>query len=116
MQALQGVSFEVAKGQTLGLVGESGCGKTTVAMAILGILPENGSIDGGEIRLDRDDLVPLSEDQLRKYRWNRISTIFQAAMSSLNPVHRVGDQVVEAIQAHEDVSVDIARERTARLF
>ena len=116
VQARQGVSFEVREGRALGLVGESGCGKTTVAMAIMGILPENGSVTGGAIRIDGADLAGLSESQMRPYRWDRVSMVFQAAMSSLNPVHRVGDQVIEAIQAHESVRLDEARERTAGLF
>jgi peptide/nickel transport system ATP-binding protein len=110
------VSFDVQGGRALGLVGESGCGKTTVAVAIMGILPENGSVTGGAIRIDGADLAGLSENQMRPYRWDRVSMVFQAAMSSLNPVHRVGDQVIEAIQAHESIRLDRARERTAGLF
>ncbi|RMF84132.1 MAG: ABC transporter ATP-binding protein, partial [Nitrospinota bacterium] len=100
-QAVDRVSFTLHEGENLGLVGESGCGKTTMAKAILRLLPPNGMISGGEIRFRGQDLVPLREEALRKIRWKEISIISQSAMNALDPVYRVGDQIVEAIRAHE---------------
>lgn len=116
VSAVAGVSFAIWRGEALGLVGESGCGKTTIALAVLKVLPDNAVILGGQLRFDGMDLVPLSEAEMRSIRWKRISMVFQAAMSSLNPVYKVGEQVVEAILAHEPVSLASARERTAALF
>ena len=117
VQAVEGVSFELAQGQSLGLVGESGCGKTSVATSLMRLLPENARLVGGQVRLGGTDLLRLSEDEVRGYRWRRIAMVFQAAMNSLDPVHRVGQQVIEAIEAHgmESTLAD-ARERVARLF
>ena len=117
VQAVEGVSFELARGQSLGLVGESGCGKTSVATSLMRLLPENARLVGGQVRLGGTDLLRLSEDEVRGYRWRRIAMVFQAAMNSLDPVHRVGQQVIEAIEAHgmESTLAD-ARERVARLF
>ncbi|MFQ5878706.1 MAG: ABC transporter ATP-binding protein [Dehalococcoidia bacterium] len=115
VRAVDGVSFQLAPGETLGLVGESGCGKTSLALSILKLLPDNARV-GGHVYFDGTDLAALSEDELRRYRGRRIAMIFQAAMNSLDPVYRVGDQVVEAILAHEEVSLAAARERAAGLF
>ena len=117
VQAVEGVSFELAPGQSLGLVGESGCGKTSVATSLMRLLPENARLAGGVIRLGGTDLLQLDEDQMRGYRWRRIAMVFQAAMNSLDPVHRVGQQIIEAIEAHgmEPTMAD-ARARVARLF
>jgi len=114
--AARDVTFDVHPGESMGLVGESGCGKTTVALALLRILPDNGAIAGGAIELDGADLATLSERQMAEHRWRDISMIFQAAMNSLNPVYRVVDQIVEAIQAHEPLSAADARDRSAELF
>ena len=117
VKAVDGVSFELEHGRSLGLVGESGCGKTSIAVCLLRLLPDNAQIKGGHIHFDGADLVALTEDQMRTYRWNRISMVFQAAMNSLNPVQRVGDQIVEAMQTHwESITVAEARERVAELF
>lgn len=116
ISAVAGVSFAVRRGEALGLVGESGCGKTTIALAVLKVLPDNALILGGQLYFDGMDLVPLGEAEMRSIRWKRISMVFQAAMSSLNPVYRVSEQVVEAILAHEPVSLTSARDRTATLF
>ncbi len=117
VRAVDDVTFQLQQGQSLGLVGESGCGKTTIAMSILKLLAYNARIMGGHIYFDGLDLVPLGEDEMRRVRWRGISMIFQAAMNSLNPVYRVGDQIIEAITTHEpNVTVDEARERVARLF
>ena len=117
VQAVQGVSFELAKGRSLGLVGESGCGKSSIANCLMGLLPDNAVITGGQILLGGKDLLPLSEDELREYRWRRIAMVFQAAMNVLDPVYRVGQQIVEAIDAHGmEQTATGAWERVAKLF
>jgi len=98
--AVDGVSFNVGRGDSLGIVGESGCGKTSLAISMLKLLPENAEILGGEIRINGTDIVPLSEDQVRKYRWRNVSMVFQAAMNSLNPVYTIEEQILEAMRQH----------------
>jgi len=100
LRAVEGVSFSLEEGRSLGFVGESGCGKTTLGMALMGLLPPNADITGGRIILQGEDLLQKSEEEIRKIRWKKISMIFQAAMNALNPVHRVQDQIAEAILAH----------------
>ncbi len=117
VKAVDGISFELARGEVLGLVGESGCGKTSIAVTLMKLLPDNALILKGQVLLDGQDLMTMDDTTLRKYRWRRISMIFQAAMNSLNPVHRVGDQIVEAIEAHDMVTtMKEARETVDRLF
>jgi len=110
------VTFSVASGGTLGLVGESGCGKTTIAKAIMRLLPKNGEITGGRILLKGRELVDLPMDEVRQYRWEEIAMISQSAMNALNPVARVGYQLVEAMQAHRKVSRAEANRRMAEVF
>lgn len=114
--AVDSVSFSLDRGQALGIVGESGGGKTSLGLALMKLLPENGHLTGGQINLDGVDLFHLTENQMREYRWNRISMVFQAAMNSLNPVYRVEDQIAEAIQAHQSVSRREALEVVTELF
>src|SRR5467141_247775 len=117
VKAAEDVSFTVEKGEALGLVGESGCGKTTVALSILKLLPSGGKIRRGKILFNGEDLVPLSDKEMRKIRWKGISIVFQGAMNALNPVFKVGDQIVEAIRLHEpDVSKSDAKKRAEGLF
>ncbi len=117
VKAVDGVSFDLERGQVLGLVGESGCGTTSVAMSLMKLLPDNASLLGGQVLLDGQDLVPMGEDELRRYRGRRIAMIFQAAMNSLDPVYRVGDQIVEAVEAHGlDKTRAETRQRVERLF
>lgn len=117
VKAVDGVSFQVKKGEALGLAGESGCGKTTVALSILRILPTGGRIVGGKILFRGKDLVKLKDKQIREVRWKGISIVFQGAMNALNPLFKVGDQVVEAIRLHEPkVTKKQAWERTEKLF
>ena len=97
---MQGVSFELRRGPSLGLVGESGCGKSSLANGLMGLLPDNARVEGGQVILGGQDLLGLPEDELREYRWRRISMVFQAAMNVLDPVYRVGHQITEAIEAH----------------
>jgi peptide/nickel transport system ATP-binding protein len=118
VKAVDNVSFEVERGEAMGLVGESGCGKTTIALSILRILPSNGAIRAGKIMFKGSDLINLTEYEIRtQIRWKGISIVFQGAMNALNPVYRVGDQIVEAIQLHEhDVSKEEADKRVEMLF
>jgi peptide/nickel transport system ATP-binding protein len=115
--AVNGVSFQVFPGETLGLVGESGCGKSTTAMAILNLVQAPGRIAGGSIRLNGKDLTALDQRSLRQVRWREVALIPQGAMDSLNPVVPVGKQVAESIQAHQDrVSRPELRDRVAELL
>jgi len=117
VSAVDNITFSVGKGESLGLVGESGCGKTSVAITILRLLPENAEIMGGRVLLDGTDLTNLSAEQMRKVRWRRISMIFQAAMNALNPVYKVGDQIIEALETHlAYMSIQESRERVEELF
>ena len=99
-RAVEGVSFSLEPGRSLGFVGESGCGKTTLGMALLRLLPQNARITEGHILFDEIELLDLLEEEMREVRWKKISMIFQAAMNALNPVHRVGEQIAEAILTH----------------
>ena len=117
VRAVDGVSFFVEKGEVFGLAGESGCGKTTAGLSILRLLPPYGRIVGGRIVFDGVDLLSIREPEFRrKYRWKRISMIFQGAMNALNPVFRVGDQIAEAIMLHEKVSKEEAMDKVRELF
>jgi peptide/nickel transport system ATP-binding protein len=117
IRAVDGVTLEVRRGETLGLVGESGCGKTSVALSLLGLLPENAIIKSGQIRLDGEELLPLMESQMRGHRWHDISMVFQGAMNAWNPVYRVGDQIHEALRTHyPGISRSEGRKRIAELF
>ncbi len=98
--ALVDLSFQLRRGEVMGLVGESGCGKSTLALALMRLLPAAGRITHGAIRLQGADLLALSERAMADYRWRRIAMIFQGAMNALNPVRTVGDQIAEAIRQH----------------
>jgi len=111
LPSVDGVSFEIDKGETVGIVGESGCGKSVTAMSILRLIPQPpGRIVGGQIRFKGRDLATMPLNQLRKVRGNEISVIFQEPMTSLNPVYTVGDQIMEAILLHQAVDEDQARQ------
>ena len=118
VRAAEGVNFQLDKGEAMGLAGESGCGKTTVALSLLRILPTNGRIVDGKILLGKTNIVDLSESEMRKdVRWKRLSMVFQGAMNAMNPLYKIGDQIVEAIKLHEpDVTRKEAKERTSKLF
>jgi peptide/nickel transport system permease protein len=108
---VEGMSFDIKKGETVGVVGESGCGKTVTAMSLLGLLPATGSIAGGRIVFDGRDLAAMSEDQLRRVRGREISLISQEPMVSLTPAFRVGWQIALAVRTHHGVSRRVARQR-----
>ncbi|MEA2647528.1 MAG: oligopeptide transport system ATP-binding protein [Chloroflexota bacterium] len=114
--AVDGVSFEVRRGETLGVVGESGCGKSVTAMSILRLVSEPGKITSGSIKYDGKDVLQLSADELVDYRGNDVGMIFQDPMSSLNPVLKVGFQVEEAMRAHRRFSPKEARDRVVPLL
>jgi peptide/nickel transport system ATP-binding protein len=116
-QAVVDVSFTLREGEVLGLVGESGCGKTTLVLSLMRLLPANGRIVDGTVLLDGIDLLSLSEGEMARMRWNEIAIIFQGAMNALNPVRTVGDQIAEAITQFEDLANKKAvKDRVAELL
>jgi oligopeptide/dipeptide ABC transporter ATP-binding protein len=117
VKAVDGVSFRLQDGEALGLAGESGCGKTTTALSLVKILPANARIrKGSSIELFGIDLVPKTEDQMRRYRWREISIVFQGAMNALNPVRRVGEQIAEPIEFRLGEPQERARKRASELL
>lgn len=114
-RAVDGVSFAIQEGEYLGLVGESGCGKSTIAKAILGILPRSARVSGS-IRYRGRELVGLSQAELRRIRWKDIALIPQSAMNGLDPVYTIEKQIDEAIAAHSDMRADARHARIAALF
>jgi peptide/nickel transport system ATP-binding protein len=112
--AVAGVSFDVHRGEVLGLVGESGSGKSVTGLAILGLIDPPGQVAQGSIRLDGEELVGRPEAELRRLRGRRLAMIFQDPMTTLNPVLRIDTQMIEAIRAHEHVSERAARDRARR--
>jgi peptide/nickel transport system ATP-binding protein len=115
-RAVDNLNLHLEQGRSLGLVGESGCGKTTAMLAVMRLLPEAGRIVDGEVRLDGIDLLRLPVADLCDYRWRRVSMVFQGAMNALNPVRTVGSQIEEAILLHETTPRKRAREEVARLL
>src|SRR5579859_1565944 len=116
VRAVDGLSFELAAGETLGVVGESGCGKTMAAMSIMRLLPRGGHIAGGAIRLDGRDLVTLTDAELRSVRGNEIGMVFQDPMTSLNPTMTIGRQIAESVLIHRDVSRAAALQRAVEVL
>jgi peptide/nickel transport system ATP-binding protein len=115
--ALDEVSFKLHEGEVLGLVGESGCGKTTLMLSVMRLLPANGRITSGTINFMGNDLLDLNEEQIAGVRWKNISMIFQGAMNALNPVRTVGDQIAEAIIQHNYITdAKIIKARVAELL
>ena len=100
VDAVKDISFTVKSGESFGLVGESGCGKTSVAMTLLQLQPDNSVITEGSIKLDGKELIGLSENELRKVRWDSVSIVFQGAMNAWNPVVKIGEQIREAMREH----------------
>jgi peptide/nickel transport system ATP-binding protein len=114
--AVEGVSFSIDKGQTLGIVGESGCGKSVTCLTIMGLNPKRMTRSSGEALWKGKNLLKAKPRELRDIRGNEISMIFQDPMTSLNPVHTIGKQLVEAVQLHRDVSAKVARARSLELL
>ena len=110
------VSFSIAPGEIMGIVGESGCGKTMTSLAIMRLMPEQGKVTSGSIRLSGEDLVVASEARMRGLRGNEISMVFQEPMTSLNPVFSVGEQIAEVLKAHQGLSKSEAREHAVELL
>ena len=115
-RAVSDVSFEVQRGEILGLVGESGCGKSTIAYSLMKLLPPNARIGGGEVWLDGTEILGQDEEALRKIRGRRLAMIFQDPMTSLDPAFTVGDQVMETVQEHLGLDHEQARQRALELF
>lgn len=116
LTAVNDVSFDIARGEVLGVVGESGAGKSLTGAAIIGLLEPPGRIAGGEIKLDGERIDDLPQDELRKIRGKRIGVVFQDPLTSLNPLFRIGEQLVETIQIHTGMGATKARERAISLL
>ena len=114
--AVNGVDIDVPRGRTVGLVGESGCGKSVTALSVMGLLADNGRVEAGSATLGGQDLLRLSDREMRKIRGDRVSMIFQEPMTSLNPVITVGKQVAEAVRLHSGADRAEARARTVAIF
>jgi len=116
VNAVDDLSFEVATGEMVGLVGESGCGKTTASLSILRLIPKPGKIVDGEILLNGQDVVPLSEIAMRRLRGPAVAMIFQDALAALNPTMKIGAQIIEPLQIHLGMSHNVARARAIELL
>lgn len=117
VKAVEGVSFDLSEGETLGLVGESGCGKSVTMLSILRLIPNPpGLIVGGHVMFDGEDLLAIDEEQMRHIRGNKIAMVFQEPMTSLNPVFTVGRQIIESLELHRDLYGTQAREEAVRLL
>ena len=117
VKAVDDLNFSVRRGEVLGVVGESGCGKSSLALTIMKLLPSNAKILSGRILVKGEDVVPMPDSEVRrKVRWSEISMIPQGAMNSLNPIFRVGDQIAESILAHSSVSKGDAKKKAAELL
>ena len=116
VRAVDGVNFEVYPGEVLGLVGESGCGKSVTSLSIMRLISKPGRVDAGEILLDGENLLALPEDEMIKVRGNRISMIFQQPQTALNPVFKVGDQLSEVLDVHQDLGKEAGWARAVQLL
>jgi oligopeptide/dipeptide ABC transporter ATP-binding protein len=116
VRAVDGIDFQVRRGEIMGLVGESGCGKSVTSLSILGLVPKPGKIEAGEIIFDGTNLVTMSQDQLRRIRGERISMVFQQPTSALNPVWQVGKQISEVLELHRKMKPGPAWERSRELL
>jgi len=116
VRAVEDVSFAIEEGLNFGLVGESACGKSTVLKSVIRVLPPNAFVAEGRILFEGRDLTSLDEEEMRKLRWKKISMITQSALNSLDPVHKVGDQIIEALQTHEKMNRSAAKQRVEEMF
>ncbi len=116
VRAVDGVDFEVYPGEVLGLVGESGCGKSVTSLSIMRLISKPGRVDAGEILLNGEDLLDFSEEEMIKVRGNRISMIFQQPQTALNPVFKVGDQLAEVLSVHQSMGKDAGWKRAIALL
>jgi oligopeptide/dipeptide ABC transporter ATP-binding protein len=116
VRAVDGVSFEVYPGEVLGLVGESGCGKSVTSLSIMRLIAKPGRIEAGQILLDGEDLLTFSEEEMIKVRGNRISMIFQQPQTALNPVFKIGDQLAEVLHVHQDLGKEAGWKRAIELL
>ncbi len=114
--AVEHLNFHLEQGKSLGLVGESGCGKTTAMLALMRLLPEAGRIVQGQVLFEGTDLLQLSPAEMRAYRWGKISMVFQGAMNALNPVYTIGSQIEEVIRLHKAVPRDQTQKEVERLL
>ncbi len=110
IRPVDGVSLSVPAGRTLGIVGESGCGKSMLSLSLMGLVPAPGRVTGGSIRLEGRELVGMAPGEFRRLRGSRIAMIFQEPMTSLNPVHTIGYQIVEALAGHEKLPARALKE------
>src|ERR1700719_379722 len=116
VRAVDGVSFHIDVGETLGIVGESGCGKTMTALSILRLVPDPGKIVSGRILFRGNDVVKMGDEEIREFRGNDVAMIFQDPMTSLNPVTKVGRQIEEAMTAHQRFTPELARTRGIQML
>src|ERR1041384_3680503 len=116
VRAVDGVSFEAYPGEVLGIVGESGCGKSVTSLSIMRLVSKPGKVDAGAILLDGENLLNLSEEEMTKVRGNRISMIFQQPQTALNPVFKVGDQLSEVLNVHQDMGKEAGWNRAVTLL
>lgn len=116
VKAVDGINFKIGKGETLGIIGESGSGKSTIAWSIMRHLPHPGKIVKGEIYYKGKNILELDMEEMRRIRWKEISMITQSAMNALDPLMRIGNQITEAILVHEDITKNMAFKRTKKLL
>src|SRR3989337_2865126 len=116
VKAVDGVSFSINKGETLCLVGESGCGKSMTALSIMRLIPRPGKIIGGEVIYQGQDLLKLADKEMRRIRGKEISMVFQEPMTSLNPVFTIGDQIMEAITLHQGLDKKEAKKKAIEML
>ncbi len=116
LKAVDGVTFSIKRGDKLGLIGESGCGKTSLAMTLMGLLPKNAFIWGGNILYDGEEVLSFSPKQWREFRWEKVSMVFQSAMNALDPVYRVGKQLSDVYRLHCKCSQEDAMKHVESLF
>ncbi len=116
IKAVKNVDFDLKEGETLGIAGESGCGKSTTGYALLKLLPKNGYVSSGSVNYRGRDLFSLSDREVRKIRWREIAMVFQGAMNSMNPVKSVGFQIAEPIMFHEGINKEGAKKRAQKML